>query len=147
MYQHVRLRFTSRLAVYRQSFRLGVKLLETHDQYFFNWRFAVIVLMWHPLWWEDGSAVCNCCWASSAQSFWDRSPKALMTTLLSQIRDSPNLEGQVPVFIFPQNRVVQLYPQALSALFFASYDSQGYSGDILSLQLFRYRRPGYVEGK
>jgi hypothetical protein len=25
--------------------------------------------------------------------------------LLSQIRDSPNLEGQIPVFISPRNRV------------------------------------------
>jgi hypothetical protein len=33
--------------------------------------------------------------------------------LLSQIRDSPNLEGQVPVFISPRNKVAQLYPQAL----------------------------------
>jgi hypothetical protein len=32
--------------------------------------------------------------------------------LLSQIRDSPNLEGQVPVFISPRTRV-RLYPQAL----------------------------------
>jgi hypothetical protein len=31
--------------------------------------------------------------------------------LLSQIRDSPNLEGQVSVFISPSNRVFQLYPQ------------------------------------
>jgi hypothetical protein len=34
--------------------------------------------------------------------------------LLSQIRDSPNLEGQVPVFISPRNRVARLYSQALS---------------------------------
>jgi hypothetical protein len=50
--------------------------------------------------------------------------------LLSQIRHSPNLEGQVPVFISPRNRVVQLYPQALGSLFVASYDSQGYGGGI-----------------
>jgi hypothetical protein len=37
--------------------------------------------------------------------------------LLSQIRDSSNLEGQVPVFISPRNRVAQLYSQALSSLF------------------------------
>jgi hypothetical protein len=42
--------------------------------------------------------------------------------LLSQIRDSPNLEGQIP----PSDRVAQLYPQALGSLYFASYDSQGY---------------------
>jgi hypothetical protein len=45
--------------------------------------------------------------------------------LLSQIRDSPNLEGQVPTFISPRNRVAQLHPQALASLFVASYDSQG----------------------
>jgi hypothetical protein len=50
--------------------------------------------------------------------------------LLSQIRDSPNLEGQVPVFICPRNRAAQLYPQALGSLFVASYDSQDYGGDI-----------------
>jgi hypothetical protein len=33
--------------------------------------------------------------------------------LLCQIGDSPNLEGQVPVFISPRNRVARLYPQAL----------------------------------
>jgi hypothetical protein len=32
-------------------------------------------------------------------------------TLPSSIRDTPNLEGQVPVFISPRNRVGQLYPQ------------------------------------
>jgi hypothetical protein len=44
--------------------------------------------------------------------------------LKSQIRGSPNLEGQVPVFISPRNRVTQLHPQALGSLFVASYDSQ-----------------------
>jgi hypothetical protein len=49
---------------------------------------------------------------------------------LSQIRDSPNLEGQVPVFISARSRVAQLYPQALGSLFVASYDSQGYGGSM-----------------
>jgi hypothetical protein len=40
--------------------------------------------------------------------------------LLSRIWDSPNLEGQVPVFISPRNRVAQLYPQALGSLSVAS---------------------------
>jgi hypothetical protein len=43
--------------------------------------------------------------------------------LLSQVRDSPNLEGQVSEFISSRNRVVQLYPQALSSLFIVFYDS------------------------
>jgi hypothetical protein len=50
--------------------------------------------------------------------------------LLSQTRDSLNLEGQVPVFISPRSRVAQLYPQAVGSLFVASYDSQGYGGGI-----------------
>jgi hypothetical protein len=49
---------------------------------------------------------------------------------LSQIRDFPNLEGQVPVFISPRNRVARLYPQALGSLFIPSYNSQGYGGVI-----------------
>jgi hypothetical protein len=50
--------------------------------------------------------------------------------LLSQIQVSPNLKGQVPMFISPRNRVAQLYPRALSSLFVTSYDSQGYGGGI-----------------
>jgi hypothetical protein len=43
---------------------------------------------------------------------------------LSQIRDSPNLEGQVPLFISPRNRVAR--PSSL----FASYDVKGLGGGI-----------------
>jgi hypothetical protein len=50
--------------------------------------------------------------------------------LLSQIRDSPNLEGQVSAFISPRERVAQLYSQALGSIFVASYYSQHYSGNI-----------------
>jgi hypothetical protein len=51
-------------------------------------------------------------------------------TLLSQIRDSPYMVGQVPVFISPRKKVARLYPQALRSLFVPSYDSQGYCGGI-----------------
>jgi hypothetical protein len=67
---------------------------------------------------------------ATALNLGSESHGALDHILLSQIRDSPNLEGQVPVFIFPRNRVAQLYPQALGSLFVASYDSQGYGEDI-----------------
>jgi hypothetical protein len=46
--------------------------------------------------------------------------------LLSQIRNSTNLEVQVLVFYPPpppRNRVAQLYPQAMGFPFVASYDS------------------------
>jgi hypothetical protein len=45
-----------------------------------NWTLAVIVLMKHPLWREDGSVVYNCCCSSPAQSFTGPSPSVLMTT-------------------------------------------------------------------
>jgi hypothetical protein len=35
--------------------------------------------------------------------------------LLPQIRDSPYLEGQVPVFISPSNRVARFYPQTMGS--------------------------------
>jgi hypothetical protein len=53
--------------------------------------------------------------------------------LLSQIRNSPEFEGQVIVFISPRNRVAQLHPQALGSIFVASYDSLSYGGNIWPL--------------
>jgi hypothetical protein len=50
--------------------------------------------------------------ASPAQSFSGPRPAGFM----SQIRDSPKLEGLVPVFISSRNSVVRLYPQALDYL-------------------------------
>jgi hypothetical protein len=50
--------------------------------------------------------------------------------LMSQIRDSSNLEGQVPVFIFPRNKVAQLYSQVLVFLYIAYYGSQGCRGSL-----------------
>jgi hypothetical protein len=41
----------------------------------------------------------------------------LLLALDSAVILSPNLEGQVPVFISPRNRMAQLYPQALGFLF------------------------------
>jgi hypothetical protein len=40
------------------------------------------------------------------------------------------MEGQVPLFISPRNRVAQFYPQVLLSFFVASYDSEGYGGGI-----------------
>jgi hypothetical protein len=64
---------------------------------------------------------------------WGRSPAELTAIFYCLIWDSPNLEGQVPIFISPRNRVAQLYPRALGSLFVASYYSQGCSGCILCL--------------
>jgi hypothetical protein len=90
---------------------------------------------------------CNPCVTSSLMIGWVCRLQLLMTIasaiilrseclgthdhiLLSHIRDSPNLEGQVPVFISQRMRPAQFYPQTLGSLFVASYDSQGYGRGI-----------------
>jgi hypothetical protein len=67
--------------------------------------------------------------------------------LLSQIRHSPTLEDQVPVFISPRNRVAQLYPQALGSLFVASYNSQGHGGGIRTRLHMGFLKTDQVEVK
>jgi hypothetical protein len=67
----------------------------------------------------------NCFWALPDQSHLSRSPTELTAISYCLLWDSPNLEGHVPVFISPRNRVAKLYPRALGSLSIASYDSQG----------------------
>jgi hypothetical protein len=52
----------------------------------------------------------NYCWLSPVQSFSSPSPAGTHDqVLLSEIRDSPNLEGQVPILISSRNKATQLY--------------------------------------
>jgi hypothetical protein len=55
-----------------------------------------------------------------------------VTILYCLIRDSPNLKGQVPVFISPRNRVAQLNLRAQGSLYVTSYDLQGHGAGILT---------------
>jgi hypothetical protein len=72
-----RVRVTLRLAVYRQSVRLGDKLQP-------NFIFQLNTCGYSPyvisLWREDGSVVYDCCWPTPPQSFSGPSPAGLMTT-------------------------------------------------------------------
>jgi predicted nucleic acid-binding Zn finger protein len=124
-------RATLRLAVYRQSVRLGTKSLETHDQYFFQLNTcSCSPYVTSPL---MRGWVCRLQLVLVLASAVNRGSESREThyhILLSQIRNSPSLEGQVPIFISPRNRVAQFYPQALGPLFVASYDSQGYGEGI-----------------
>jgi hypothetical protein len=52
----------------------------------------------------------NCVWALPEQSRLGRSVAELTAIFYCLNWDSPNLEGQVPVFISPRNRVSQIYP-------------------------------------
>jgi hypothetical protein len=83
------------------------------------------------LWRENGSAVYNCCWSSPAQSFLGPSPAGLVTTFYClRFETPPTWRAGFPYLYPPSNRVAQLYSQAVSSLFVASYDSQGYGGGI-----------------
>jgi hypothetical protein len=55
----------------------------------------------------------NCFWTLPEQSLLGPSPAELTAIFYCLICDSPNLEGQVPVFISRRNRITQLYPRAL----------------------------------
>jgi hypothetical protein len=70
----------------------------------------------------------NCFWALPERSLLGLSPAELTALFYCLIWDSSNLEGQVPVFISPRNRVAQ----SLGSFLVASYDSQGYGGSILT---------------
>jgi hypothetical protein len=122
------------MAVYRQSVRLGDKPLETHD--------TKIIFFFQP-----NTCVYNPYVTFSLTRGWVCRLQLLLVLasavilrsgshgthdhiLISQFRDSANLEGQVPVFISPRNRVARLYTQALRSIFVVSYDSQGYGGGI-----------------
>jgi hypothetical protein len=74
----------------------------------------------------------NCFWALPEQSLSGRSSAELTALFYCLIWDSPNLEGQVPVFISPRNKAAELHSRALGSLFDAYYDSQEYGGGILN---------------
>jgi hypothetical protein len=104
------IRVTLRLAVYRWPVHLGAKPLETHDRIFFRlntYAYSPYVTSSLTRGW-----VCRLqlpLVLASAVILGSKSRGAHDHILLSQIRDSPNLEGKVPVFISHRNRVAQLY--------------------------------------
>jgi hypothetical protein len=106
----LKVRVTSRLAIYCQAVSLGDKPLETHDQYFF---FQLNTCFHSPSVTSSlmGGLVCRSqllLVLVSAVIHRSESRGTHDHILLSQIRDSFNLEGQGPVFIFPRSRVDQL---------------------------------------
>jgi hypothetical protein len=78
---------------------LGVRhSFQTRDQFFLFLELfldSYLMLWGRLLWREVGSVVLS--WAY----------------VIDSIFETSNLEGHVPVFISPRNRVAQLYPQAL----------------------------------
>jgi hypothetical protein len=122
---------TLRLAVYRQSVRLGDNPLSLTTSIFFQLNTCC-----HSLYVTSSLRrgwVCRLqllLVLASAVILVSKSRGTHDHMLLFRIRDSPNLEGQVPLFISRRNSVAQLCPQALGSLSVAPYDSQGYDGGI-----------------
>jgi hypothetical protein len=106
---HLKVKFMSRLMGHLPVC-LGVKPPSGgQDQIFITVRQSSLI--------RGRCVIYNCCWLSPAQSFWGLSPMELMTVFYCLMFQTPlTLEGQVPVFISPRNRVTQLYPQAPTAL-------------------------------
>jgi hypothetical protein len=75
-----------------------------HDQIFITYDSYGLVFVRRPLWREDGSVFCICCWPFPAQSFSGPSPLGI-TTIIYCVRFE-------------------------TSLFVASYDSQGHGGGI-----------------
>jgi hypothetical protein len=90
----VRVRVTSRLAVYRKSVLATSPLRLTTNNFIFQLNTCGYSPYVNPLWRDDGSVVYNCCWSSPAKTFSGRSPAGLTTTFYRL----------VPVFISPRNR-------------------------------------------
>jgi hypothetical protein len=97
---------------FRQPVYLGVRHpSESHVYVFIAVRQLRACYVGHPLWWEDGCIVYNCCLSSLAVILGFEPLRAHDYILLSQISESPNLKGKFHIFISPRSRLVQLYPR------------------------------------
>jgi hypothetical protein len=111
----------------------------------FSLKFCLVccrfVILWRPIWPEDGSAIYCCCLSSPVQSLGTHG-----NNLLSQFFRLPEPRGPGPRI--PRNSVSHLYPRAQGSLFVTSYDLQGYGGDILTRlhtrNIFCHIFKGYV---
>jgi hypothetical protein len=115
----VRARVTLWLVVYRQTVRLGDKSLQTHDQHFFQ-----LNTCFHSPQFTIAAG------PRQSSHFQVRLPRDSWPHFTVSNSRFPHLEGQIPVLISPRNRVAQIYPQALGALFVAFFDSQDCGGGI-----------------
>jgi hypothetical protein len=132
-------RVTLRLAVYCQSVPLGCKPLEIHDPIFI---FQLNTCGYSP--YVTSSLMRG--WVClqllpglvSTVILRSESHRTHDHILLSQIWDSHNLDGQIPIFLSPRNRVAWLYPQALGSLFVASYNTRLWWRYMWNLCWFRW---------
>jgi hypothetical protein len=79
-----------------------------------------------------GQLIYCCCWTSSAQSSLCLCPAGLITLFYCHNCDTIQPGWSGSVFISAHKRAAPLYPLTVGFPFVASYDSQGYGGDILT---------------
>jgi hypothetical protein len=72
------------------------------------------------------------CQIASGFHFGFRNNIFFYRAMSSALGRTPNLEGQVSVFMSPNDRVAQLYPQTPGFLFVTFLESHGYGGGILT---------------
>jgi hypothetical protein len=111
------------MAIYRKSVRLGAKPLRPTSSIFF---FKLNLCGYSPY----ATSSLPRRWVCHLQSLLALISAVILRSesrgthdhiLLSQIQDSYNPEGWVPVFKSPRNRVAQLYPHALGSVFVARH--------------------------
>jgi hypothetical protein len=90
----------------------------TRDQFFFLLEifFTQLRVCYFVAPFLTRGSVCNLLYNCQSSHSCVEVPQISGHILLSHLR-LPNLEGQVPVFIFPRNRMAQLYPRALGCSF------------------------------
>jgi hypothetical protein len=69
----------------------------------FSWDWSGFVILWRPLWREDGSVICCCCFASPAQSLSGLSPAGLNTIFYCLIWNSPTWKARSQ-YLYPPGR-------------------------------------------
>jgi hypothetical protein len=128
----VRVRVTLRLAVYRQSVRLGAKPLETHDQIFFSTKYLRLYSLRNIL--SDERMGLSFTTAvgprqrsnhSQVRVPWDSWPHFTVSDSRLPQPGGPGLRIYIP-----QEEDDSVNPQALGSIFVASYDSQVYGRGI-----------------
>jgi hypothetical protein len=95
----VKVNVTLRLEVYRQSVRLGAKLLQNYDSNFFFQPNTCGPYVTFSL--EDGSVVYNCCWPSPAQWFLGLSPAGLTTIFYCHRLETPPTWRARSPYLYP----------------------------------------------
>jgi hypothetical protein len=104
------IRVTLRLAIYAIQCALVMSLLRlTTSDLLFNWILTFIVLMYHPLGWEDRSVVYNCCWSSPSQSFSGLTSVGLVTTFYCLKFETPPTWRARSLCLYPPGKVARLY--------------------------------------